>query len=105
MSDDSIAVLCEEKHLACPRLRRQRPAVAEDNRLAGAPILVVDLSAVLGCDSGHFSASFFDKCTTRNARGCPIELRSFAPSTISVETKQLAAILGRNTRMDPDAIS
>src|SRR5579871_1062766 len=60
MGDHSIAVLGEEEHLPRPRFRRQRPAVAEDDRLSSAPILVVDLSAVFGCDSSHFGNLLFD---------------------------------------------
>src|SRR5579872_1190591 len=59
MSDYPIAVLYEEKHLARPRLRRQRPAVAEDNRLSRTPIFVVDLGAILGCNRSHFGVSYF----------------------------------------------
>src|SRR6266581_2068744 len=47
VGDDAIPVLEEEQHLRVPIIGRQRPAVAEDNRLAGAPVFVVDLRAVL----------------------------------------------------------
>src|SRR5262245_40616106 len=53
MGDDAKAVIEEEKHLRVPIVGRQRPAMAEDDGLARAPILVEDLDAVLGGDDGH----------------------------------------------------
>ena len=40
MSDDAIAVIEEEEHLRVPVIGRQRPAMAEDDGLTFAPILV-----------------------------------------------------------------
>ena len=57
MGDDAIAVIEEEQHLRVPVIGRQRPAMAEDDRLTVAPILVIDLGAVLGRDRGHGAAS------------------------------------------------
>jgi hypothetical protein len=48
MGDDPVAVLQEEKHLVVPVVTGQRPALAENDQLAGAPILVEDLHAVAG---------------------------------------------------------
>jgi hypothetical protein len=48
--DHPEAVLAQEEHLGVPRVRGQRPAVAEDNGLPRAPVLVVDLRAVSGRD-------------------------------------------------------
>src|SRR6266852_5837579 len=53
MGDDAIAVLEEEQHLGVPVVGRQRPAVAEHDGLALAPVLVKDLNVVLGRDGGH----------------------------------------------------
>ena len=53
MGDDAKAVVEEEQHLRVPVVGRQRPAVAEHDRLARAPVLVEDLDAVLGGDGGH----------------------------------------------------
>jgi hypothetical protein len=46
MGDDAVAAQQEEQQLGVPVIGRQRPAVAEDNRLARAPVLVEDLGAI-----------------------------------------------------------
>ena len=43
VGDDAIAVIEKEQHLRVPVVGRERPAVAEHDRLPVAPILVVDL--------------------------------------------------------------
>src|SRR4029453_13053134 len=50
---DAIAVLEEEQHLRVPVIGRQRPAVAEDDRLSAAPVLIIDLdvSGIFFADS------------------------------------------------------
>src|SRR6266567_490087 len=53
MGDDAIAVLEEEQHLRVPVIGRQRPTMAEDDGLTGAPVLVVDIDAVFGLDGRH----------------------------------------------------
>ena len=53
MSDDAVAVPEEEQHLGVPVIGRKRPAVAEDNRLARAPVLVEDLRAIGRRDRAH----------------------------------------------------
>src|ERR1700761_472012 len=53
MRDDAKAVVEEEQHLRVPVIGRERPAVAEDNGLAAAPILVVDLRAILDGNPVH----------------------------------------------------
>ena len=54
--DAAVAVAREEHHLRVPGVGGERPAVAEDDGLAGAPVLVVDLGAVPGGDEGHGDA-------------------------------------------------
>jgi hypothetical protein len=54
MGDDAIAVIEEEQHLRVPVFGLQRPAVAEHDRLTVAPILVIDLTAVLCGDEAQF---------------------------------------------------
>src|SRR5438045_9319871 len=53
----------EKKHLRVPIIRRERPAVAEHNRLPAAPVLIidVDVSSVFFSDSyvWHCNFSFF----------------------------------------------
>jgi hypothetical protein len=43
MRDDAIAVAEEEEHLRVPVVGGKRPAMAEDDRLTGAPVLVENL--------------------------------------------------------------
>ncbi len=44
--NNPIAVIGQEFHLAVPHIGIQRPAVAEQHRFTGAPVLEVDLCAV-----------------------------------------------------------
>ncbi len=53
VGDAAVAALGEEEHLVFERVGRQRPAVAEHDRLPAAPVLVVDLGAVLGGEGRH----------------------------------------------------
>jgi hypothetical protein len=53
MGDDAIAAIEEEQHLRVPVIRRQRPAMAKDDRLPLSPILVEDLDAVFGSNKWH----------------------------------------------------
>ena len=46
--DDAIAVRGQIKHLVFPGVGRQRPAVAEDDGRAAAPVLVINQGAVGG---------------------------------------------------------
>src|SRR5262249_11907166 len=52
-ADHAIAMLDEEEHLGVPVVGAEWPAMMEDNRLAVAPVLVEDLSAVLRFDKAH----------------------------------------------------
>src|SRR5581483_9477478 len=56
MGDDPEAAIEEEQHLAVPVIGRQRPAMAEYDGLARAPILVEDRGAVFGGDGRHGSS-------------------------------------------------
>src|ERR1700722_19284495 len=53
VGDRSVAFAVEEKHLCFPCSPGQWPAVREDDRWALAPITIVDLGTVTGCDPGH----------------------------------------------------
>ena len=48
MGDHAEALAEEEQHLRVPIVRRERPAMAEYDRLTRAPILIENLDAVLG---------------------------------------------------------
>ncbi|MCY1369858.1 hypothetical protein D9M69_569160 [compost metagenome] len=51
--DDAVAALGEEQHLGVPHVGAQRPTVAEDDGLAAAPVLVIELGAVAQGQCGH----------------------------------------------------
>src|SRR5208283_614275 len=53
MGDNSKTMLAEEQHLSVPVVCAEGPAVAEDDRLSFAPILVIDGGAVFGGNCGH----------------------------------------------------
>jgi hypothetical protein len=53
MCDASISARGEIEHLVFERICGERPAMAEDHRLPGAPVLVIDLRAVSGRDRAH----------------------------------------------------
>ena len=55
--DHAIALLEEKQHLVVPVVGRQRPAVAENDGLTLAPILVIDFDAVLRFDKAHVTHS------------------------------------------------
>src|SRR5688572_15677917 len=74
---DAIAVLEEEQHLCVPIVGRQRPTVAEHDRLSGAPILVVDLGPIGGGDRRHVIAL--------GKGDCDLELQKMRPAQGRVE--------------------
>src|SRR5689334_599558 len=51
VSDAPVALRGQKEHLIFKGIRRQRPAVTENDRLALAPVFVVDLRAVFSGDS------------------------------------------------------
>ena len=53
VGDAAVAAGGQEQHLVFPGVGAERPAVAEDDRLPGAPVLVVDLRAVFRFDEWH----------------------------------------------------
>jgi len=60
MSNTPIAVGRQIDHLVFPSIAVERPAVAEDDGLSRAPILVVDFCAVFGGDRAHGGIYFVD---------------------------------------------
>src|SRR3984957_9462887 len=58
MCDDPIAIIEEKHHLSVPVISGQRPAVAENDGLTFAPVLVENFRTVLGLDETHVSVSF-----------------------------------------------
>lgn len=51
--DAAVAMPGKKEHLGFPGIRTERPAVAEDDRCAGAPVLVVNLRSIAGRDRTH----------------------------------------------------
>src|SRR6266487_4369407 len=56
MGDDAIAVFEEEQHLRVPVIGRERPAMTEDDGLSFAPIFIINLRSIFGCDRVHIFA-------------------------------------------------
>ena len=53
VGDHAEALAEEEQHLRVPIIGRERPAVAKHDGLTIAPVLVINLRAVFGCDRAH----------------------------------------------------
>jgi hypothetical protein len=53
VGDAPVSVLRQKEHLVFKGVRVERPAVTEDDRLTGSPVLVIDLGAVFGRESTH----------------------------------------------------
>src|SRR5262249_30294767 len=53
VGDAAIAARREIEHLILERVRAERPAVAENDRLPAAPVFVIDLRAVLSRNRAH----------------------------------------------------
>src|SRR5437667_9788465 len=89
MGYDAIAVLEEERHLRVPIIGRERPAVAEHDRLTYPPILVVNLSPVFRRNGVHETFSFAAVGRPRSrglgGGGC---LGSAAAATIAAPTRR-----------------
>jgi hypothetical protein len=68
IGDAAVAVAGQEEHLVFERVGGERPAVAEDDRLTLAPILVVDLGAVLCRDRAHRGSSLIGSGSDRRCR-------------------------------------
>src|SRR5829696_3905424 len=56
-SDTSITIRSHKKHLVLKGVRRERPSVVEDDRLSGAPILVIHVHAIFRFDRTHIGTS------------------------------------------------
>ena len=71
VGDAAVAVRRQEEHLVLPGVGAQRPAVAEDDGLPGAPVLVVDLRAVFRGDRAHRMVSHRSWLATHGQRPWP----------------------------------
>jgi hypothetical protein len=57
MGYDAVALFQEEQHLRVPVIGRQRPAMAENDGLTFAPVLVKNLGAVFGATLERLSVN------------------------------------------------
>src|SRR5882672_6242405 len=57
MGDAAVTTRGQKKHLILKSIRTQRPAVTEDDRLARAPVVVVDPRTILRGVRAHVTAS------------------------------------------------
>jgi hypothetical protein len=53
MRDAAVTPRGQIKHLVFKGIRAQRPAMTENDRLTGAPVLEVDVRSVFGGDGAH----------------------------------------------------
>jgi hypothetical protein len=53
MGDAAVAARGQEKHLVLEGVGAQRPPVAEDDGLSGAPIVVIDLRSIRCRNRAH----------------------------------------------------
>src|SRR6202012_3529193 len=65
LRDAGVALAGQKDHLVLPGVRAQRPPVAEDHRLPAAPVLVVNLGAVLDRDGAHVLTAPARRATRR----------------------------------------
>src|SRR5579864_1862432 len=56
VSDHAIALIEEEHHLVVPIIGRERPAVAENDGLTFAPVLIINFDSVFRCNRGHMTS-------------------------------------------------
>jgi hypothetical protein len=55
MSNAAESARSQEEHLVFEGIRTEGPSVAEDDGLAGSPVIIVDLRSVFSGDSAHGS--------------------------------------------------
>jgi len=66
MRDAPVPMRREEKHLVLERIRAQWPAVTENHRLPGPPVIVKDLGSIVGNDRAHGAMIGFGYLIRRN---------------------------------------
>src|SRR5262249_9927851 len=91
----------QKEHLVFPGVRAQRPAVAENHGLSAAPVLVIDLRAVLSRDCGHGMVSLlvgYPRCASTNQRylSTPREI-SVQISAVSLSPSSSVFSMARRT--------
>src|SRR5262249_50064810 len=79
--DAAVAARGEEEHLVFERLCAERPAVAEDDRLTGSPVVVVEPSSVLRRDRAHPDSFPSSKNGAGQAAARIVPVRSSTAST------------------------
>src|SRR5258708_23615367 len=89
VSDAAVTAGGQKRHLIFERVSAQRPPVAEHHRLAGAPVLVIDLSPVLCRDRRHNNLPFTNAMRGSNGREQP----SLRPERVCGGMKNASRIL------------
>jgi hypothetical protein len=59
VGNDPVTVSQEKHHLGVPVVGGKGPAVVEEERLTGSPVLIEDLGTVLRRNSGHERSPYF----------------------------------------------
>src|SRR5687768_16193863 len=88
MCDHAVTPFDKVQHLRVPVVRAQWPAVMENDRLPGTPVLVEDLDAVFCGDSAHGVSPFFRRDMTLSAHPVESEVRLRAMPSCS-DSRQL----------------
>jgi hypothetical protein len=70
MRDAAVSARSQKEHLIFEGVRGERPAVAEDHRLPGAPVLVVNLRSVFSSDRVHTIFSLAIGCSRETLNSC-----------------------------------
>src|SRR5580698_2794379 len=82
MRDDAIALFQEEHHLVVPVVGGERPAVRENDGLAGAPVLVENCDSIFRGDRWHCDSPFASSSVLSMIR------RSWWAGRVSAECSQ-----------------
>src|ERR671935_1770660 len=62
MSDAAVSAGRQKEHLVLEGVRGERPTMAEDHGRSAAPVLVINLRAVLGRHRAHGSSPLLRRC-------------------------------------------
>src|ERR1043166_1444871 len=101
MGNAAVATGGQKKHLVFPGVRAQGPAVTEDHGWSAAPVLVIDLCAVMCGDRGHRMVSLrvgYPRWASTNQRylSTPREF-SVQISAVSLSPHSSACSMARRT--------
>jgi len=87
--DHAIALLQEKHHLGVPIIRTKRPAMAEDDGLAGTPVFEKDLGAVFCSYCIHMMPAFLFCCVPLGEIGPPFSAKATSLRLVRTTTRPL----------------